>query len=343
MLLGNLAHPPILFFAVGLLAVAVKSDLEIPPQIAKFFTLYLLFDIGFKGGVELAASGLSLEVLKIVLACLVFSAGIPFATFHILRRKLSVENAGAIAATYGSVSAVTFATAIAFMDTMQLKFGGYMVACMALMESPAIIVGLLLIRMYAVKKASVAMAGGLGTSTVEMGGSVAGGHTGAKSFSHLLREAFFNGSVFLLMGSMVVGYLTGQEGHAELKPFVNDIYKGMLSLYMLDMGMLAARRLSELRVSGMYLTTFAVFYPVVAAGLAVTVAYFLGFSAGDAMLFTVLCASASYIAVPAAMRMAVPEANMSLLLPMSLGVTFIFNILVGIPLYYNVVKFFWNF
>jgi uncharacterized protein len=335
-LLSNLAHPPILFFAIGLLAVVVKSDLKVPDQIAKFFTLYLLFDIGFKGGVELAAHGLTEDVLKIVAACMIFSAGVPFIAFHILKRKISIENAGAIAATYGSVSAVTFATAVAFMDTMHIQFGGYMVACMALMESPAIVSGLLLIRIYSAKKTKANLENGVFVNA-EVGNSTIHQPTILDSF----KEAMVNGSVFLMLGSMVVGYLTGHEGHAELKPFVNDIYKGMLSLYMLDMGIVAANRLKELKQSGIFLTTFALLYPLIAGSLAILVAYFLHLSQGDALLFTVLCASASYIAVPAAMRMAVPTANMSLLLPMSLGVTFMFNVLIGIPLYYNVIKLFW--
>lgn len=325
--LGNMMHPPILFFVIGLLAVFFKSDLEIPPQIAKFFTIYLLFDIGFKGGVELASSGMQAHVLKVMAACMAFSFAMPFLSFFILRTRLDAYNAGAIAATYGSVSAVTFATAVAFLETQQVRFGGYMVAGMAIMESPAIIAGLILIRQTVAK------------SHTEP--AKAAQHEKAHSLRGVIRESLVNGSVFLLVGSLAVGYLTGHKGESELKPFINDIFKGMLSLYMLDMGLLAARRMGDLRKSGTFLALFALCYPVLIGSLGVLAASLLGLDKGDALLFTILAASASYIAVPAAMRMAVPQANMSLLLPMSLGITFSFNISLGIPLYYAMIQRFW--
>ena len=241
--------------------------------------------------------------------------------YYILKRKLNVYDAGAVAATYGSISAVTFATATAFLESQGEAFGGYMVAGMALMESPAIIAGLILIRL---------------NKKPEKGEEVTKGGIG-----HILREAFFNGSVLLLVGSLLIGYIAGETGEKELKPFVNEIFFGMLSLYMLDMGLLAARRIRELKQAGGFVVSFATIFPPVIGLLGIGISYVLGYSAGDALLQTVLLASASYIAVPAAMRMAVPQANMSILLPMSLGVTFTFNIAVGIPLYYYLIQIIW--
>lgn len=329
-LLNNLLHPPVLFFFLGLLAVLMKSDLEIPPQIAKFLSLYLLFDIGIKGGEELFHSGFSVIVLKVMVVCLLVSFVTPFLIYRLLRLKLDVHNAGAISATYGSVSAVTFATAVSFLESSKISFGGYMVAGMALMESPAIIAGLILV--------------GIGLKhqrSLDNDGDFPGSEAPKKSIKVILHEAFFNGSVFLLVGSLFIGLLSGTAGEEELKPFVSGIFKGMLSFYMLDMGLVAGKRLKELRKSGPFLIIFAFVYPLVFSVLGMGLAYLLGLGKGDSLLFTVLMASASYIAVPAAMRISVPEANMSLLIPMSLGITFTFNVTVGIPLYFSLIKGLW--
>ncbi len=317
---NNFLHPPVLFFVLGLLAVVVKSDLEIPPAIGKFLALYLLFDIGLKGGEELFHSGFTLSIIQVLITCVALSLFIPLICYKILRLKLDPYNAGAIAATYGSISAVTFITASSFLDAHHIPFSGFMVACMALMESPAIISGLLIIK-SAIKD-----------------------ENGKKqnSIMHVLHEAFTNGSVFLLMGSLVIGYISGSAGEAELKPFISDIFKGMLSLYMLDMGLIAGSKLSSLKQSGLFLSGFALFYPICASILGITLAKLLGLEPGNALLLTILTASASYIAVPAAMRLAVPQANLSLLLPMSLGITFSFNVIFGIPLYYSVIERFWQ-
>jgi len=337
-LLNNIMHPPVLFFFLGLLAILVKSDLEIPPQIGKFLSLYLLFDIGIKGGEELFHSGFSFIVVKVVIACLLLSFIIPFVVYKVLRLKLDIHNAGAIAATYGSISAVTFATSVSFLESSGVKFGGYMVAGMALMESPAIIAGLILIGLGLKSKKS-----NMDKQSVEM--SVIDEDESAesnRSMKTILHEACFNGSVFLLIGSLVIGILSGTAGEEELRPFVTDIFKGMLSFYMLDMGLLAGKRLGELRKSGPSLIIFALLYPVVFSFVGIAVSALIGLEAGDALLMTVLTASASYIAVPAAMRISVPKANMSLLLPMSLGVTFTFNVTLGIPMFYSMINFFWS-
>jgi len=331
-LLSNILHPPVLFFFLGLIAVACRSDLEIPSQIGKFLSLYLLFDIGIKGGEELFHSGFSPIVLKVVFACLILSFIIPFIVYKILRLKLDIYNAGAIAATYGSISAVTFATSVSFLESAQIKFGGYMVAGMALMESPAIVAGLILIGIGAKKK----------LNSQNQAEEVSHEDESKRDFSKILHEAFFNGSVFLLVGSLIIGILSGTAGEEELRPFVTDIFKGMLSFYMLDMGLLAGRRLSDLKKSGPFLIIFSLLYPVVFSFLGIATASLIGLDAGDALLMTVLVASASYIAVPAAMRISVPKANMSLLLPMSLGVTFTFNVTVGIPMYFSIINYLWS-
>lgn len=354
-LLENLTHVPVLFFFLGLLAVALRSDLEMPPQIAKFLSLYLLFDIGIKGGEELFHSGLTRDVLVVMVACAIMSFIVPFLVHKILRLRLDAENAGAIAATYGSISAVTFATAVSFLDSQKVVFHGYMVAGMALMESPAIIAGLLLIRLTKggqheqADEAKSQSEEGDSSNALEGLGSLSKAptkedeeHSKKHPFLTVLHEAFFNGSVFLLVGSLVIGFVGGSKGEADLKPFVSDIFKGMLCLYMLDMGLLAGKRLGDLRKSGLFLVLFALFFPPIMGLSAIGIAFFLGLSKGDALLFTVLCASASYIAVPAAMRISVPRANMSLLLPMSLGITFTFNIALGIPLFFGLIKHFWS-
>jgi len=322
--INNFTSPAVLFFFLGLIAVAVKSDLEIPPAIAKFFSLYLLFDIGIKGGEELFHSGFTMEIFYIVCACIFMAVLVPLVAFRVLRLKLNVYDAGAIAATYGSVSAVTFATAQAFLVGQNVHAGGYMVAGMALMESPAIVIGLMLIRKNTPKEV---------TSGIEAHGS---------NMKEVLKEAFFNGSIVLLVGSMIIGYLGGEHGEKDLHGFVIDIFKGMLCLYLLDMGIVAGSRLSSLKQSGIFLVAFGIITPLINAALGIAIAYFLKMEEGDALLFTILCASASYIAVPAAMRMAVPQANMSLLLPMSLGVTFTFNIVVGIPTYFSIIQSIWE-
>lgn len=318
----NFLSPPILFFFLGLFAVLIKSDLEVPPAIAKFFSIYLLFHIGIKGGEELYHSGFTLQMLWVVLACIAMAVAVPIVAYKILRTKLDPYNAGAIAASYGSVSAVTFATAQAFLAYQNVHSGGYMVAGMAIMESPAVIVGLFLIR-----RATQTTANTPAQNNGEL--------------LHALKEALSNGSIVLLLGSVIIGFLSGNTGVGELNVFVKDIYKGMLCLYLLDMGLVAGGRVGSLAKSGLFLVSFALILPIVNAFLGIAIAYVLGLSVGDSLLFTILCGSASYIAVPAAMRMAVPQANMSLLLPMALAVTFPFNIIFGIPFYYSIIEALW--
>ncbi len=318
---SNFLHPPILFFLLGLLAILLGSNLEVPPSIAKFLSLYLLFHIGIKGGEELFHSGFSFKTISVLMICALISFLTPFICYQILRLKLDLYNAAAIAAAYGSISAVNFIASASYLEELGISFSGFMVASMALMESPAVIAGLLIIG-FALK------------SKEKTSKSI--------SIGHVLHEALFNGSVFLLIGSLVIGYIAGNPGELELKPFVTDIFKGVLCFYMLDMGILAGQKLSALKGNILFLGSFALFYPVISAAIAIFIAHLIGLAEGDALLFTTLVSSASFIAVPAAMRISVPQANMSLLLPMSLGITFVFNIILGTPIYFAIIHCLWN-
>jgi uncharacterized protein len=320
LVIQNFLNPPILFFFLGVTAVLVKSDLEIPAPIPKLFSLYLLLSIGFKGGVELAKSGITQSVVVTLLLAILMSALVPVYTFFILRLKLDPYNSAAIAATYGSISAVTFITASSFLSALKIPFDGYMVAALALMESPAIIVGLVLVNVFAYKK----------------------GESSETNWSEVLQEAFLNSSVFLLIGSVLIGVLTGEHGGEVLKPFTTDIFYGVLTFFLLDMGLVAARRIKDLQKTGAFLISFAILTPLLNAAIGLVLARVINMPQGDALLFTVLCASASYIAVPAAMRMTVPEANPSLYISSALAVTFPFNILIGIPLYQYGISLLWR-
>lgn len=322
LLFGSLLTPPILLFFLGMVATLLRSDLEIPQPITRGMSLYLLFAIGMHGGVELSRSGFQLTTLLPLGAGVVASALVPIVAFFVLRRRLSVDDAAAIAATYGSISAVTFITASSFLQDQGEPFGGHLVAAMALMESPAILVGVLLARRFQSD-----------TNDVELSD---------RGLGPLLREAVLNGPVFLLFGSLIVGAVTGEEGWTMVKPFAYEPFRGVLCLFLLDMGLIAARRLDSLRTSGLFLSTFALLVPLLNGALAIGASALMGLSVGDALLFTVLCASASYIAVPAAVRVALPRANPSLYLPMSLALTFPFNIVLGIPLYYSVIVALWR-
>ena len=315
LILSNILNPPVLFFFLGILAILLKSDLEIPQPLPKLFSLYLLLAIGFKGGYEIEESGINPEIALTLLAAIFMASVVPIYTFFILKLKLDTYNAAAIAATYGSISAVTFITASSFLEKLGITFGGHMVAALALMESPAIIVGIILVKLFTKSKEDKEF-----------------------SWGEVLREAFLNGSVFLLIGSVIIGIMTGAKGWEKLHFFTQEMFYGFLSFFLLDMGMVAARRLKDVGKTGSFLISFAVFIPVANAILGIVIAKFIGMSIGNALLFAVLCASASYIAVPAAMRMTVPEANPSLYVSTALGITFPFNIIVGIPLYLNIIK-----
>ncbi|MEB3266617.1 MAG: sodium-dependent bicarbonate transport family permease [Cyanobacteriota bacterium] len=316
LILQNLLTAPVLFFFLGIIGVLAGSDLEIPSPLPKLFSLYLLLAIGFTGGVELAHSGLGPQVLFTIAAAVVMSLLVPITSFLILRSRLDVPNAAAIAASYGSISAVTFITAQSFLTVLDVPFDGFMVAALALMESPAIVVGVLL------SKLAIAASDKAGNGVLRWG--------------EVLQEAFLNGSVFLLIGSLVIGGIVATfspGGVEKMEPFTMKLFYGALCFFLLDMGIVAAQRLGELRRAGAFLIGFALLAPLVHAAAGLAIAAALQLPQGDALLFMVLCASASYIAVPAAMRMTVPQANPSLYISSALAVTFPFNVVVGIPAY----------
>ncbi len=357
LVLSNILNPPVLFFFLGMLAIFVKSDLEIPNPLPKLFSLYLLISIGYKGGHELFESGLTPSIVMTLLAAILMASIVPIYSFFILRIKLDDYNAAAIAATYGSISAVTFITASSFLDQLKIPYGGHMVAALALMESPAIVVGLILVRVFGRKKTApvsvrylttqVPQTNKLSNSSSKLSGADSGAaqsvaaeaESEPTSWGAVLHEAFLNGSVLLLIGSVIIGALTGTTGWNKVHIFVEkDIFYGALMFFLLDMGLVAARRIQDLRQTGMFLISFAIFMPIVNALVAILIAKGIGMAPGDALLFAVLCASASYIAVPAAMRMTVPEANPSLYVSMALAITFPFNIIIGIPIYQRAIE-----
>ncbi|GAB5523629.1 MAG: sodium-dependent bicarbonate transport family permease [Roseivirga sp.] len=315
-ILGNLLNPAILFFLLGMVAVFIKSDLSIPQPVSRFLSYYLLFSIGLKGGMELAENAGDSHMYALLGIALGLSILVPIYTFFILRAKLDIYNAGAIAATYGSISAVTFVTAIDFLRSNDIEYNGYMVAAMALMEAPAIIAGLILINMQ--------------------------NKTGSrrKTMAFAMREAFTNGSIVLILGSLLIGAIADHDKLVAMTPFTNDIFKGILALFLLDMGLVAGKRLGAIRQSGPFLIIFAILIPLLNAAVTILLVEALNVELGNALLLTVLSASASYIAVPAAMRVTVPKANPGIYVPMSLAITFPLNIVLGIPVYFTVLNYF---
>lgn len=330
----NLLDPAILFFVFGILAGTVKSNLEIPPAISRFLSLYLLMALGLKGGFALAHSGLTLQVGAGLGAAIALAVVIPLIGYQILKRFLSGFDAAAIAATYGSVSAVTFVTTVQYLENQQIAYGGHMAAAMALMESPAIILAVVLANtLRQAEKSSDFIVQGGGVAALAPSPT-----QNSVSMGKVLHESFTDGAQLLLLGAMVVGLLTGESGKAAMQPFSGDLFKGMLSFFLLDMGLMAARNLPQVKGQSPWLLAYAVLGPLTHAALALGVACMLQLPLGDAILLMVLAASASYIAVPAVLRYAIPEANPSLYFGLSLGVTFPLNILLGIPLYAHVAS-----
>jgi len=314
LLADNLTNPALLFFFLGIIAVQVKSDLEIPANSSKFISIYLLFSIGFKGGQELAHSPFDWEIVYSLLFGIALSLLVPLYSYFILRRKFSVSNSGAIAAAYGSVSAVTFVTAISFLELERIEFSGHMVAVMALMEAPAIIIGVLLIALF-------------NKDVLEK-----------PSIGKVVRHSVTNGSVLLILGSLVIGYLASDAQAEGIKPFTTDIFKGFLAVFLLDMGITSGKELSAFIKKGWFALLFALIIPVINGCAVAVISGTFTESVGNRLLFAILAASASYIAVPAAMRLAAPKANPSLYLPMALAITFPFNITLGMPLYLYIAQ-----
>ncbi len=300
-------EPVVLFFLLGVAAGLARSDLKIPSSIYDALSIYLLLAIGLKGGVKLAEhadAGMLVDGAFIVLA----GALIPLIAFPILRwlGRMNRADSASIAAHYGSVSVVTFSVGVTFLDQEAQAYEGYMIVFLVLLEMPALIIGVLLARH--------------GPGTVKWG--------------KLLHEVFFGKSIFLLAGGLVIGYLAGSEGIQPLDKLFFDLFKGVLALFLLEMGLVAAGRLADLRAHGAFLIGFAMVMPLIAGLLGTLVGWSLDLSVGGTLLLATLYASASYIAAPAAMRIAVPEANPGLSIGAAPGVTFPFNLFVGIPVYY---------
>jgi hypothetical protein len=320
-----LADPAILFFVFGVFAGLVKSNLEIPPAIARFLSLYLLMALGLKGGFALAQSGLTAQVALSLSLAVFIAVLVPVLSYRWLRRFLNGFDAAALSATYGSVSAVTFITAMNHLETQGLSYGGHMAAAMALMESPAIIF-------------AVVMANRLRSQIATTAVATAAPAVQRVSMGKVLHESFTDGAQLLLLGAMLIGMWSGEAGRAAMQPFSGDLFKGMLAFFLLDMGLMAARKLPGLRGQSPWLLAYGLLAPLVHASLALGLCWVLNVPQGDATLLMVLAASASYIAVPAVLRYALPEANPSLYVGLSLGLTFPFNILLGIPLYTQVAQ-----
>ncbi len=313
LLLSTLTNPTLLFFLLGIVATAIKSDLEIPAPSAKFISLYLLFSIGFKGGQELVHGELTPEIYLSLFFGLLIAAAIPLYSFFLLKRKLGVVNAGAIAATYGSVSAVTFVAAAGFLEAQGVTFGGHMVAVMALMEVPAIVVGVLLIKLFQKQRQR------------------------PESMGSIIKHAFTNGSVVMILGSLVIGILSDSKQAEGIKPFTTDIFKGFLAIFLLEMGMLTAKRIRGAFHYGAVPFIFGILAPMVNGCAVAFLSQFVTSDPGNRFMFSILAASASYIAVPASLKLAVPDADPGLYVPLALGITFPFNITIGMPLYLHLI------
>jgi len=316
--IGNVLSPMALFFALGVAAGCLKSDLAIPEAISKGLSLYLMLAIGFKGGVELAHSGFGGTVLVALILAVILSLSLPIIAYALLRTvtNLDTPNSAAIAAHYGSVSVVTFVAATGFLAYHDVAYEGYLVAMLALMETPAIVTGLLLARRGA--------SGTLASSPL---------------FSrNAAREVFLSGSVVLLVGSFVIGWTTGDEGMAVMAPAIQEPFKAVLAVFLLDMGLLVGRRLGDEGKLGVPLILFGIFMPLIGASLGLVGGYIIGLSVGGMTLVAVLAGSASYIVVPAAMRLSLPQANPAIYVTLSLAVTFPFNLIIGIPLYHAAAR-----
>lgn len=310
LMIDNITSPVVLFFVLGVGASVLRSDLEIPQAAARILAIYLMLAIGFKGGAAMAASGIEFRLAATLICSAVLSLLTPVVAYLLLRRvsALPAVDVAAVSAHYGSISVVTLAAAVQALAQLGLPYEGYIVATAAVMEFPAIISGLWLAHRFA--------------------------KTEQAANGSLVRHVFFNGSIVVLVGAFLIGWISGDDGLAEVAPFIVDPFKGVLCLFLLDMGLVAGRGFREQgRVLGPGEIGFGLIMPLISAGIAAMVAFGLGLSVGGTALFITLAASASYIAVPAAMRLALPQAKPAIYLTMSLGLTFPFNLTIGIPLY----------
>jgi hypothetical protein len=314
---ANLLTPAVLFFVMGVIAALVKTDLKFPEALYITLTVYLLTAIGFKGGVSLSQAGLA-EVWLPIIVTILLGACIPLWCYPVLRLlgKLGSADAAAVSATYGSVSAVTFIVATNYLTQIQIPYENYTAAFMAVMESPAIIAGILMGKLF----------------SRDTSGEV------ESSLKSVMHEALLGRSIFLLLGSLIVGALCGQAGMAKVEGFFVTPFQGILALFLLEMGFITGRRMAELRNVGLFLLAFGITMPFLHGLAGVFIGKVSGLSLGGATLFGVLAASASYIAAPAALRMSLPQANPALYLTPSLAVTFPFNVTIGIPLYFSFAR-----
>lgn len=314
LILSNLTNPTLLFFLLGIFAASIKSDLEIPAPTIKFISLYLLFSIGFKGGQELQHSTFSAEIIYSILFGLLIATMIPLYCFYILKRKLSISDAAAIAACYGSVSAITFVSAVTFLEMQSLHSDGHMIAVMAFMEFPAIVVGVMLIRKFDKSDEPTT------------------------SISKVIKHAFSNASVIMVLGSLIIGMISDSKQAEGIKPFTTDIFKGFLAIFLLEMGMVTSKRFKAFRERGISMIFFALILPLINGIVVAYASHFITESIANRFIFSILAASASYIAVPAAMRFAAPNADPGLYIPMALGLTFPLNITIGMPIYFYIIQ-----
>ncbi len=312
LLLENLTNPALLFFILGILAVLMKSDLAIPDNTSKFISLYLLFSIGFKGGQELSHETFDQALVVKLIFGISLSIFIPLYTFFILKRKFNIYDAAAIAASYGSVSAVTFVTAVTYLDLKGFQVSGHMVAIMALMEFPAIIISIVLMSIFDQQK--------------------------SKPMGSLIKHALTNGSVVLILGSLIIGLLANPLQAEGIRPFTTDIFKGFLSIFLLNMGIVSGGKLKSLFKNGISPFFFAIIIPLLNGCLVAYLSRYLMHDISDQFIFSILAASASYIAVPAAMKIAAPKSNPGLFIPMALAITFPINITIGMPLFYFIIS-----
>jgi hypothetical protein len=309
----NLISPAILFFILGAFAGYLKSDLNVPESMGRYLSIYLMMSIGFKGGVSVSEiDQFSNNIILTISSGILLSFTLPFLGYFFLTKTTNLDKptSAALAAHYGSVSIVTFATAINFLQTNNIIFSGYMVSILALMEAPAILSGLYLAHRVAPET-----------------------NKHSKEERILAREIFTNGAVLLIIGSFIVGSISGNNGLEKVAPFIVDPFQGIICMFMLDMGLIVTRNLQHLKSISFSTVLFGIYMPIISAIIGKIFATFIGLNVGDMTLLIVLCASSSYIAVPAAMRLALPEAKSSIYIPISLGVTFPLNIMFGIPLY----------
>jgi hypothetical protein len=314
LLIENLTNPALLFFALGIIAVLLKSDLKIPENSSKFIALYLLFAIGFKGGRELSHSEFEWEIVSTLIYAMLSASIIPIYVFFLLKKRYSISNAAAIAAAYGSVSAVTFVTAISYLEIQQVEYGGHMVAVLALMEAPAIVIGVFLLNKFNNDQQQKKL-----------------------KMKSVLHHALTNGSVLLIIGSLFIGFFANESQAEEIKPFTTDIFKGFLAIFLLDMGISSGRKLNDFFKQGWSSVILAIVLPLINGCFTAWVSTYFISDVGNRFILAILVSSASYIAVPAAMKIAAPKANPGIYIPMALAITFPFNITLGMPIYYNLV------